>query len=48
MPYCAAATDVIDGPAIVEEQECTLVIPSGCRCTVGEDGSLIVDLGVPK
>jgi N-methylhydantoinase A len=46
--YGLSATDVIDGPAIVEEQECTLVIPSGCRCTVGEDGSLIVDLGVPK
>jgi N-methylhydantoinase A len=44
--YGLSSTDVIDGPAIVEEQECTLVIPSGCRCTVGEDGSLIVDLGV--
>ncbi|MFJ4100776.1 hydantoinase/oxoprolinase family protein [Amycolatopsis japonica] len=34
--------DRVDGPAIVEERESTVVVPPGARCVVGEDASLVV------
>ncbi|MGK4594295.1 hydantoinase/oxoprolinase family protein [Amycolatopsis sp. w19] len=34
--------DRVDGPAIVEERESTVVVPPGARCVVGEDAGLVV------
>jgi N-methylhydantoinase A len=34
--------DSLEGPAIVEERESTVVVPPGARCVVGEDASLVV------
>ncbi|WP_414939391.1 hydantoinase/oxoprolinase family protein [Amycolatopsis sp. cmx-11-51] len=34
--------DRVEGPAIVEERESTVVIPPGARCVVGGDASLVV------
>jgi len=34
----------IDGPAIVEERESTMVVGPGATARVAEDGSLIVEL----
>ncbi|WP_179956825.1 hydantoinase/oxoprolinase family protein [Amycolatopsis anabasis] len=34
--------DRIDGPAIVEERESTVVVPPGARCAVRADASLVV------
>ncbi|RSN11947.1 methylhydantoinase [Streptomyces sp. WAC 05977] len=34
--------DRVDGPAIVEERESTVVVPPGARCVVGADASLVV------
>ncbi len=39
---------VVDGPAIVEENESTTVVPSGARAHVDEHGSLVVNLGAGK
>jgi N-methylhydantoinase A len=41
--YAMAAGLSVDGPAIVEERESTLVVPPGARCTVSTDGSLRVE-----
>ncbi len=41
--YAMAARLSVDGPAIVEERESTLVVPPGARCTVSTDGSLVVE-----
>ncbi|MFI7115466.1 hydantoinase/oxoprolinase family protein [Amycolatopsis sp. NPDC049868] len=34
--------DRVEGPAIVEERESTVVVPPGASCVVGEDASLVV------
>jgi len=33
----------VDGPALVRERESTLVVPPAARCTVADDGSILVD-----
>jgi N-methylhydantoinase A len=35
---------VVEGPALVQEPESTLVLPPGTSCSVEKDGSLLVDL----
>lgn len=40
--YRLAPGDRVEGPAIVEERESTVVIPPGARCVVGEDAGLVV------
>ncbi|WP_037306765.1 hydantoinase/oxoprolinase family protein [Amycolatopsis orientalis] len=40
--YRLKAGDRVEGPAIVEERESTVVVPPGARCVVGEDASLVV------
>jgi N-methylhydantoinase A len=42
--YGLAVGATIEGPAIVEERESTLVIRPGGKCTVAADYSLIIDL----
>jgi N-methylhydantoinase A len=42
--YVLAPGDQIDGPAIVEERESTLIVPPDAHCEVEADGSLIVRL----
>ena len=42
--YRVAAGDVIEGPAVFEERESTLVIGPGSTCRVQADGNLIVTL----
>lgn len=42
--YSLAVGTRIDGPAIVEERESTLVVRPGCVCTVAVDHSLVVDI----
>lgn len=36
---------VIEGPALVQERESTLVLAPGMRCSVVKDGSVVVQLG---
>ncbi len=40
-----AAGAVIVGPAIVEDPEATIVVPTGCTARVTERGHLIIDIG---
>ena len=40
--YLLAPDMVIDGPALVQERESTLVLAPGMRCTVSKDGSAVV------
>jgi N-methylhydantoinase A len=42
--YALAPGCAIEGPALVEERESTLVVPPGAVCAVAPDSSLIVDL----
>lgn len=42
--YALAPGTAIEGPALVEERESTLVVPPGAACAVAPDSSLIVDL----
>ncbi|HEY9566595.1 MAG TPA: hydantoinase/oxoprolinase family protein, partial [Thalassobaculum sp.] len=42
--YALAPEAVVDGPAIFEENESTLVVGPGARCTVHADGSILVTL----
>lgn len=42
--YALAEGESLQGPAIVEERESTLIVRPNCVCTVAEDHSLIVDL----
>ncbi len=35
----------IDGPAIIEQMDCTTIIEPGCRVTSDPDGNLIIDIG---
>ncbi|MGE0724616.1 MAG: hydantoinase/oxoprolinase family protein [Alphaproteobacteria bacterium] len=42
--YALAPGSTVDGPAIFEENESTLVVGPGARCAVREDGSIVVDL----
>lgn len=42
--YRLAAGDVIEGPAIVEERESTIVLPPGSRTTADDHGNLITEL----
>jgi N-methylhydantoinase A len=42
--YALTVGTHIQGPAIVEERESTLVVRPGCSCVVAPDHSLIVDL----
>jgi N-methylhydantoinase A len=40
--YRVSPGTVLEGPAVVEETESTLVIPPGSRCTVRDDGSILL------
>ena len=40
--YRLAAGTRVDGPAIVEERESTVVVPPGASCVVRNDGALEV------
>ncbi|MFT4306143.1 MAG: hydantoinase/oxoprolinase family protein [Microbacterium sp.] len=40
--------EVIDGPAIVEESTTTVVLPPGCRATLTELGSLLIEIGTDE
>ena len=42
--YNMTPGDIVIGPAIVEERECSLVVPPGATCSVADDGSLVMDL----
>ncbi len=42
--YALTAGWSVEGPAIVEERESTLVLPHGTRCTVASDAGLVVEL----
>lgn len=44
--YAMAVNEKVSGPAIVEERECTLVVPPGATCSMIEDGSLVMELPV--
>lgn len=46
--YQLEADQCADGPALVEENESTLVLAPGMRCTVGKEGSLTIDLREPE
>ncbi len=39
---------VVEGPAIIEEFESTIVIPPSQRATVDETGNIIVNVGTPR
>ena len=39
------AGNVIEGPSIVEERTTTVVLPPGCRCTVGRSGDYVIEIG---
>ncbi|MGH3098453.1 MAG: hydantoinase/oxoprolinase family protein [Streptosporangiales bacterium] len=41
--YKLGVDEQVDGPALVQENESTLVLAPGMRCTVGKDGSLTID-----
>ncbi|MSO77868.1 MAG: hydantoinase/oxoprolinase family protein [Alphaproteobacteria bacterium] len=43
--YRLQAGDTLNGPAVVEERESTLVLPPGATARVGESGSIVVTLG---
>jgi len=40
--YLLAAGEIVKGPAIIEEPECTVVVPPGLRCKVDSYGNLIM------
>ena len=40
-----AEETAIDGPAIVEDPDCTVVVPPGDRLRMSENGHLIIDIG---
>jgi N-methylhydantoinase A len=42
--YRLAVGVQVDGPALVQEREATLVLPPGAHCVVEKDGSLVVTL----
>jgi N-methylhydantoinase A len=39
------ASDVFEGPAIVEQMDTTTVVPPGARVTVDQYGSLLIEVG---
>ncbi|GAA4618461.1 hydantoinase/oxoprolinase family protein [Saccharopolyspora hordei] len=41
--YRLAPGTVLEGPALVEEREATLLVPPGARCSVEADSSIVVD-----
>jgi N-methylhydantoinase A len=41
--YRIDASFMVDGPALVEERESTVVVPPGARCSGRVDGSLLVE-----
>ncbi|MGW4228999.1 hydantoinase/oxoprolinase family protein [Streptomyces sp. NPDC004980] len=41
--YRLAAGTVVEGPALVQERESTLVVPPAARCTVTDDSSILVE-----
>lgn len=41
--YRLVTGDVLEGPALVQEREATLVLPPSARCTVAEDSSMLVE-----
>ena len=43
--YLLGPGNALDGPAIVEEQEATVILPPHAHATVDEYWNLIVDLG---
>jgi N-methylhydantoinase A len=43
--YRLAAGQVVDGPAVVEEQESTAVVPPGATAHVDEQLNLVIRLG---
>lgn len=42
--YALLPGTTVDGPAIIEERESTLIVPPDSTCAVESDGTLIVDL----
>ncbi|HEU5319064.1 MAG TPA: hydantoinase/oxoprolinase family protein, partial [Chloroflexota bacterium] len=40
--YALSPGDALDGPAIVEERESTVVVPPGARATVDRQGNLVI------
>ena len=42
--YALGPGDAIDGPAIVEERESTIVLPPGSRSTVDAHGNIVSTL----
>ena len=42
--YALHAATSIDGPAVIEERESTLIVPPGAQCVVAPDGSLAMRL----
>jgi len=45
--YALAPGAAVEGPAVFEENESTLVVGPGARCVVRDDGSIVVDLPAP-
>ncbi|WP_255945711.1 hydantoinase/oxoprolinase family protein [Streptomyces odontomachi] len=41
--YRLAVGTAVEGPALVQERESTLVVPPAATCTVGDDGSILVE-----
>jgi N-methylhydantoinase A len=41
--YRLAVGTTVEGPALVRERESTLVVPPAARCTVTDDGSILVE-----
>ena len=46
--YGLRAGTALEGPALIEERESTLVVPPGAACMVAPDSSLVVDLRTEK
>jgi N-methylhydantoinase A/oxoprolinase/acetone carboxylase beta subunit len=40
-----APAAALDGPAIVELAEATLVVPPGWRCSTADDGTIVMERG---
>jgi N-methylhydantoinase A/oxoprolinase/acetone carboxylase beta subunit len=40
--HLLAPGEVVIGPAIIEEPECTVVVPPGLRCKVDRYGNIIM------
>lgn len=43
--YLIAPGMTVEGPALIEEHETTIVVPSRCKATMRNDGAVIIDIG---